>query len=61
MDYFPGPQKKGVRIFEDTKNNGKKLEKENATFFTENHHSIKARFAIITAGYEGNKRDSNEG
>jgi glycine/D-amino acid oxidase-like deaminating enzyme len=45
--------KKGVRIFENTKINGKKFESEGAVFFTENGHSIKARYVIIAAGYEG--------
>lgn len=46
-------QKKGVRIFENTKISGKKWEKESAVFYTENGHSIKARYVIIAAGYEG--------
>lgn len=46
-------QKKGVRIFEQTKISGKTLCNESSTIFTENGHSIKARFVIIAAGYEG--------
>lgn len=45
--------KKGVSIFEQTNITGKKLEKEKAIFFTDNDHSIEARYVIIAAGYEG--------
>ncbi|MEH7302321.1 NAD(P)/FAD-dependent oxidoreductase [Neobacillus drentensis] len=46
-------QKKGVRVFEKTRINGKQFQKDGATFFTENGYSIKARHVIIAAGYEG--------
>lgn len=42
----------GVRIYEQTEVNGKKLEKDQATFYTKNGFSIKARHVIIAAGYE---------
>lgn len=45
--------KKGVAIFEQTNITGKKLEKEKATFYTDNGHAIQARHVIIAAGYEG--------
>ncbi|NBI29221.1 NAD(P)/FAD-dependent oxidoreductase [Chengkuizengella marina] len=46
-------QKKGVRIFEHTKINGRKSGEKTTTFFTKNRHTIEARFVIIAAGYEG--------
>lgn len=46
-------QNRGVRIFEGTRINGKRLHKDCATFFTENGHSIHTRFVIIACGYEG--------
>jgi glycine/D-amino acid oxidase-like deaminating enzyme len=45
--------KKGVRIYENTKISEKSFQNENATFFTESGHCIKARYVIIAAGYEG--------
>ncbi|WP_078543291.1 NAD(P)/FAD-dependent oxidoreductase [Litchfieldia alkalitelluris] len=45
--------KKGVSIYEQTNITGKKLEKDKATFYTENGHSIEAGQVIIAAGYEG--------
>ncbi|MFD3449755.1 NAD(P)/FAD-dependent oxidoreductase [Microbacteriaceae bacterium 4G12] len=44
---------KGVRVFEQTEINGKKLEQDAATFYTNTKHSIKAKHVIIAAGYEG--------
>lgn len=45
--------KKGVRVFEQTRISGQKFEGEEAMFFTDTGHSIKARYVIIAAGYEG--------
>lgn len=44
---------KGVRIYEETRVSGQSLNKDMATFYTNKGYSIKARFAIIAAGYEG--------
>ncbi|MFT8322446.1 MAG: FAD-dependent oxidoreductase [Bacillus sp. (in: firmicutes)] len=44
--------KKGTRIFENTRINGRKLTKDSATFYTENGNSIKAKKVIFAAGYE---------
>ncbi|MED1204526.1 NAD(P)/FAD-dependent oxidoreductase [Heyndrickxia acidicola] len=43
----------GVRIFEETRISGQSFQKDIATFHTDKGHSIKARHAIIAAGYEG--------
>jgi glycine/D-amino acid oxidase-like deaminating enzyme len=45
-------QEKGVRIFENTKVHGKKVEKDYTLFHTNNGSTIKARYVIISAGYE---------
>lgn len=45
--------KNGVKIFANTNITGKKFSTNEATFFTENHHSIKAKYVIVAAGYEG--------
>jgi glycine/D-amino acid oxidase-like deaminating enzyme len=54
-------RKKGVRIFSGTEITGKKLEEDSAEFFTKNGYSIKAKKAIIAAGYESLefKKDKN--
>lgn len=45
--------KKGVSVFEETRISGQKFEGEEAIFFTDTGHSIRARYVIIAAGYEG--------
>ncbi|MBM4763181.1 FAD-dependent oxidoreductase [Bacillus sp. B15-48] len=45
--------KKGVRVFEQTRISGHKFENDEAIFYTDTGHSIKARYVIIAAGYEG--------
>lgn len=45
-------KQRGVRIFEETEINGKKLEQHMATCYTKNGHSIRARTVIFAAGYE---------
>ncbi|TLS36568.1 NAD(P)/FAD-dependent oxidoreductase [Pseudalkalibacillus caeni] len=45
-------KKNGVRVFEHTEINGKKLESDNATFYTKGNHAIKARQVIVACGYE---------
>lgn len=53
--------KRGVSVFEQTRINGKKLEKDQATLFTDNGHKLEAKHVIIAAGYEGLefKREKN--
>lgn len=46
-------KKNGVRVFEQTRINGKVLEKDKATFYTGNDHKINARYVIFACGYEG--------
>ncbi|MFB5661129.1 NAD(P)/FAD-dependent oxidoreductase [Alteribacillus sp. HJP-4] len=46
-------KKYGVRIYENTPVNGRKRDTDEITFFTENHHSIRAKYTIFAAGYEG--------
>lgn len=43
---------KGVKIYEQTELTGRKFEKDHVTYFTKNHHAIKAKHVIIAAGYE---------
>lgn len=43
---------KGVRVYENTRINGKKLTNDQAIFYTENQHSITAKKVIMAAGYE---------
>ncbi|CUA80236.1 NAD(P)/FAD-dependent oxidoreductase [Anoxybacillus suryakundensis] len=45
-------KKRGVRVFEETEMNGKKLEQHMATCYTKNGYSIRARKVIFAAGYE---------
>lgn len=45
--------KKGVSVFEETRISGQKFEGEEAIFYTDTGHSIRARYVIIAAGYEG--------
>lgn len=51
----------GVRIYEETEVNGKKIEKNYTLFHTKNKNTIKARHVIIAAGYECQefKKDKN--
>lgn len=44
--------KKGVRIFEKTRINGKKLSTDRTIFYTDNGYSITANQVIFAAGYE---------
>ncbi|OZM56690.1 FAD-dependent oxidoreductase [Lottiidibacillus patelloidae] len=44
--------KRGVRVYERTEIIGKKLEKHNATLFTKNKRSVKAKHVIFATGYE---------
>ena len=42
----------GVKIYEETEINGKTLRKEEAIFYTQGHHEIKAKHVIVACGYE---------
>ncbi|WP_445489077.1 NAD(P)/FAD-dependent oxidoreductase [Niallia sp. 03133] len=44
--------KNGVRVFENTRINGKKLTNDKCIFYTENGFSIQAKQVIFAAGYE---------
>jgi glycine/D-amino acid oxidase-like deaminating enzyme len=57
---FKHAHQKGIRIFEQTKITGYDLQNDKATFFTKNGHSIKARYAIVSAGYEGSEFKNEE-
>lgn len=46
-------RKKGVRVYENTRINGKKFTPDGAEFFTDGGYRIKARYVIVAAGYEG--------
>ncbi|WP_370543802.1 NAD(P)/FAD-dependent oxidoreductase [Geobacillus sp. 46C-IIa] len=52
---------RGVRLFEQTEINGKKLEKDKAIFYTKTGAVIRAKSVIIAAGYEtlAFKKDPN--
>ena len=43
---------KGVRVFEETQVQGKKIEKDYTLFHTKIGNTIKARYTIVAAGYE---------
>jgi len=43
---------KGTKIFEETEITGKNIENDHTIFYTKDHHSIKAKYVIIAAGYE---------
>lgn len=43
---------KGLRVFEETHVQGKKLERDHTLLHTNNHYTIKARNVIVAAGYE---------
>lgn len=44
--------KKGVSIYENTRINGKKLDKDQAVLYTDKGYSITAKHVIFAAGYE---------
>jgi len=47
-----GAAQKGVSIYENTRINGKKLDKDQAVLYTDKGHSITAKHVIFAAGYE---------